>query len=191
MSIIHIYKKTGILAKPQQVKIIDLRQPEFIFYDYDFSDREISFFNLPYGIYEIDFPFKQVRPKQHVLPPLPAPEAHRPDPKSFKLVFETNPHKATVDFNKRMIIVDPGYLKKPKVCLTYTIGHEIGHKIYLNSKQSEANADLYAMYYMIDKGFNKSQIQDAIDWSLDKPTSDYRKNAMYDNLINIKSECDE
>lgn len=174
--IFKVFKPSGFIAKRERVTIFDLCRPniETPFYDFDFSERENindRRFNLPVGMYETENDLIHSYFKESNNFQIPEPEIFRPLPFSFPIIYESNPNKASIDFRKRVITIDPSFIEKPRYDLDFIISHEYGHFIY----RTEKFADLYSMKRMLKKGYNKSQIRTAINESLTKQSSNKRK----------------
>ena len=74
--------------------------------------------------------------------------------KRYEIIFGNNPAKCTIYYEDGVILFDNQFLSKP-LYLKYGIYyHELGHHFY----KTEDKADLYAVFKMLEKGFNPSQI---------------------------------
>jgi hypothetical protein len=173
-----LYKPSGFIAQRERVIIYDLESLlNTPFYDFDFTDRDdldSRRFNLPIGEYETENDLIQsyFKPSKHIN--LPPPEVKRELAFNYPIIYGVNKNKASIFFDKKIILIDSSFKNLPKYCYRFVINHEYGHSIY----KKEINADLYAMIRMLKEGFNKSQIRNAINMSLTKPHSIIRKKIM-------------
>ncbi len=176
----NIKSKKGYFA-PQEKIVIFREGCKIPFYMFDYSNRVNKFkrhFNLPKGTYTTENNIKKAPIKKQHINKLPKKEAHRNNAKKFQLIFAPNPNKATVNFTKKIIILDNKYKHGSFTNIVFILAHEFGHRYYTTEKY----ADLYAQNYMLKMGFNNSQIMEAIENILTMESSDYRKNYIYKKL---------
>lgn len=144
----------------------DLGNP---FYWHENKEGKIHF-NLPTGQYYSNVPIKkQLRFK---------PYGHKRNPKlpkgflrNIQVYSHPNPHKASISIQKEFIIADPKfYNHKYRPCKTFTIGHELFHKLYHCKTQKERDNKYYremiemkcdeaSRNFMLAHGWNPSQVR--------------------------------
>lgn len=110
-------------------------------------------FSLPIGVYNVTGIIEKTKPFKINLPNLPKIERLKKHG-SFNLSFDENPNKCTINYKNRTIIFDNKFKTYPSYVLFFILYHEYGHLLY----SSEFKADCAAVYIMLLKGFNKSQI---------------------------------
>lgn len=161
------YEVNGF-ASPGIVRIdkIDTKTGDvFPFYYRDKPQR----FNLPPGDY---ISHTEIRRLKNRLPnhirrvPRPEVNDYETAPGYYILVISPNPNKASINLKSGVITIDPE-LAKNEIIKNYVIEHELGHYYYRgNGQESERKCDMFAMKRMIDKGYNRSQIEAAIKSTL-------------------------
>jgi hypothetical protein len=153
---IKLSKITGFknITPEKPVIITDFRG--VIFYDTSPLKKQVSFFNMPEGIYNIveGNIIKLKKPVKIKLSKLPAPERNYPKPFDFNIVFGTNPNKCSIIWKKRTILFDNNLKNRTLPEIFFILYHEYGHQLY----HTEKYADLFSANTMKKKGFNDSQI---------------------------------
>lgn len=152
------------------------------FYDTNSVDGIVWEFNLPAGEYYLQRGkiSETVEPKKFELMDLPKPERYRnADPTTFKIVFAPNPHKCTIDWAGRQIIFDNAFKRAPLPITMFVLYHEHAHRYY----ETEEFCDRYAANVMLDKGYNPSQIAQAIMTLSQKQYP--RKEFLIDSLMSV------
>lgn len=161
--------------KNNKLEIYDERNN--LFYSSDFVKNFKGLFYLPKGIFKTSNRIvvsngKLTQPKVN----LPKPQFNRGHNFSeFEFKFGENKNKASIFHDKKLILIDNSFKKKPYYQLMFIIFHEFGH----NYSNSEHYADLYAVKRMLESGFNPSQIIHAIDLTLTDSKSIDRKLFIY------------
>lgn len=176
--ILRITKKTGFknLDPFTPVIITDMRELPFYSTENILPNYE---FNLPIGTYKLKQGkiIPQSNPVRFKLPILPPPERNKPAPVDFKLVINSNPHKAYIDWVNKVIAFNRDLLNKPLPHIYFILFHEYGHHLY----KSEHLADLFAVRKMLLRGFNPSQIGTSPIVTLSKKNF-FRKGFITDSL---------
>jgi len=158
-----------------------------IFYSDKFTDKissgERLDFNLPAGIYKYDGSFiKLANPVKTKSITLPMRERNIAQ-KRYNIEFGDNPNKCTIFYESGKILFDNSFRNKPLYIKYGIYYHELGHHWY----KTEAKADLFSAFKMLEKGFNPSQIWLVAMESLSsKPKSMDRKIKLIDSLTNNK-----
>lgn len=176
--------KSGFVALSGAVKILDDKLRPF--YYFDFSGKSNKSFNLPEGVfYVMEGEIKRLeKPLTYKIKKLPIHSyLGRKSPKNFKLIVAPNPNKASIDFAKGVITIDPVYKYKPRLILDYILAHEFGHRFY----SEQHYADHYAKYLMLKEGYNPSQIAFAIHFGISN-RSNYRKDYLLKQKVKIKTD---
>jgi hypothetical protein len=180
MRTFRVEKPTGYTAQ-NRVLIFDADgQP---FYRFETNKGTIKF-NLPKGSYmtasditELPRPhkyeFKRTRKREffNYTPPRIG---------DLKIEFADNPNKASVYPKKHLVVIDNSFKALPKYCIQYLLAHEVGHYHY----KTEEFCDEFAQELMLEKGFNKSQIEEAARRTLH--AGHYRHKNCLHNLQNAK-----
>lgn len=170
-----VYRKTGfdILSGP-----VIIHERDTLFFDTT-KIRGIKSFNLPKGEYKILRGKISVRnsPVFYEKLYLEPRERNRKLPTDFKIIFERNPHKCLIDWFKKVVIFDTSFKNRPRNELIFIYAHELAHAFF----KSEEEADKQAHNFMLDLGFNPSQI---IFVPFDTLENSKRKN----QLINLYNE---
>jgi hypothetical protein len=150
-------EKTGFMVLQKNVPVIIRDYRGMLFYSTESLLPRVSAFNLPAGNYfVVSGYFKPMNePVQYKKLKLPRPERVIPkDPRKFKIVFASNPHKCTIDFVNEQITFDYSFKEKTLPEIYFVLYHEFAHKYY----KTEKYCDALASNYMLEKGFNPSQI---------------------------------
>ena len=181
-----VTKKTGFKAITKDIIIFCNGLPFYV--KRNFLNRD---FNLPKGKYELkkgDI-VKLKRPLIYTLPKLAKRYNFVKSPKGFKVEFSHNPNKCTVDLNKKNIVFDKSFLNEPTFVLDFVQFHELGHFRYSGKGlKSEIDCDNFAIYCMLVRGYNPSQIRYASRFTLgNSKASRIRKKENYKQTKNIKS----
>lgn len=148
----------GVVQPTTPTKVIDHRG--IMFYTTEgFLNRDkiVPRFNLPPGTYTVVSGggvtlLNSPVPTPHIS--LPPPERNYPDPTKFDVLFQNNPNKCSIEWDKRRIVFDTSFRGRPLPILEFILAHEFGHSKY----KTEAFADLWAAKYLLDMGYNPSQI---------------------------------
>jgi hypothetical protein len=154
-----------------------------IFYDSTFTDHiakgEKLNFNLPAFEYRYDGSFiKLDSPVATKTINLPLPERNIPRGK-YDIIFGDNPSKCTILYDEKIILFDNSFKSEPLYIKYGIYFHELGHHWY----KSEDKADTFAVWKMLNKGFNPSQIMRlALEGLSDK--SDERRAKILSMLTN-------
>lgn len=147
-------KKSGFRILVNPIRILDFRKK--LFYDNSLVNNPKTF-NLPAGkYYLVKGSFVRLKnPVNYQLPSLPKRERmFYPNPYNFAVKFAKNPNKASIYWDKGVIVFDNAFKQKSLPELFFVLYHEYGHKLYTTEKF----ADLFAIREMLKKGFNPSQI---------------------------------
>ena len=155
-----VHKKSGFLIKHLPVIIND--ENGKVFYNTSDLYKNIQAFNLPKGNYSIikGTISPLVNPVSYTLKKLPMRERFlKPSCKNFKMTLGNNPHKVSILWDEKRILVDTDFFKTlNRAELAYILAHEQGHEKY----GTEKLADLFAMNQLLFDGYNPSQIGKAI-----------------------------
>lgn len=138
-------------------------------------------FSLPIGLYYVDGNIQRIKPFVRQLPVLPKIERLK-EQGDYEIIFAPNPNKCTINYLLKTITFDPVYKTYPKFVLFFILYHEFGHTIY----QTEEKADIAAVWIMLKRGYNKSQIGLAPYLTLSQPLSFSRKINVAKILKNLK-----
>ena len=165
-----INQKTGFLCGDPIIHILDNKAR--IFYHKE-NKNGILHFNLPPGEYFTKNELQPTTLRKYKLFKLQRPNAKYQIPDNLTVYFGENPNLCTVDHEQHTVFFDVMFMQMPQFCFDYALFHEIGHYLYTGKGQkSEIQADQYSYNKMIEKGYNPSQIQVAIEGVLSN-----RKNA--------------
>jgi hypothetical protein len=170
-------KKSGFKhASDKLFYIYDYRG--VLFYTNEFLKKKRCCFNLPEGQYFSETLFEKLhRPNKHININLP-PKQRDIKVDKFEIRFENNPNKATVYYDKGLIVFDNYYKTCPLPELFFTLYHEHGHLNYWTEKY----CDLFAAKKMLSEGYNISQIGKASIMMLSDRAKD-RKYYLVDKLL--------
>lgn len=175
----NLKEKTGFKCKGGAVLVNDTSGRPF----YHFKKNDPFTFNLPAGVYDIkgdieklaapiDYVFYSSRKREH--------NHELPEAGQLKILYATNPNKASIFPKKHVIILDKGFENAPKVIKDYLIFHEIGHYFY----KTEKFADEFAQEQLIKKGYPFSLIVKAAEKTLFNGHERHR--FCYENMKKIK-----
>lgn len=135
------------------------------------------YFNLPKGIYYTFCNIQKLsEPIKQALPILPKPEKKVPF-KKIRVKVGENKNKATINISTGEVLLDKNIFDAKKQVSTFILLHEIGHFFYY----SEEKCDLFAAYFMLKNGYNRTQIAHAIDAGLSS-RSDCRKKQLFNEI---------
>jgi hypothetical protein len=152
---LEIYKKTGFrnLFPHRPLIINDSRG--ILFYSTE-GLQPIEQFNLPAGTYSIvSGNIKELpNPIPVKLASMPMIERIMQKADNFKIIFDVNPNKCTIDWENETITFDDSFMSKTLPEIFFVLYHEMGHVFYV----TERYADLFAANLMRKKGYNDSQI---------------------------------
>jgi len=179
MKKIRVVKKTGFTSPDERIIIYDFRK--ILFYDTDWLNKKPKGFNLPKGIYYIN--------KSQILIPLKHPVIIKfiPNPKPerrilrighYQIKFANNPNKATIYYDKQLIVFDNSFKTVPLYVIMFLFFHELGHFKY----STEWKCDVFAVNKMLKRGYNISQIGLAPLVSL-SPRALYRQKLIIKSLL--------
>lgn len=174
---IEVNKPTGFIGN-NEVLIYDNKGRKF----YSFQTNGEFKFNLPVGVYFSNSQFRQAD-KMHTYEFQRSRKRENynyKEPEKVKVVFATNPNKASIFLKLHRIVIDPSFLKYPSYVVEYLISHEIGHYYYT----TEEFCDEFAQERMLKKGFNKSQIAECSSSTLG--LNNGRVHTCIQNLKNAK-----
>lgn len=180
-----VTKKTGYIVTDPSVPIIIRDNRGVLFYSTEPLVPKTKRFNMPaLGKFLVDSgKFRLANePVFYQLVRLPKRTAYRESPVNFRIKFSDNKNKATIDFLAREITFDTSVAELPLPYIYYLYYHEIAHQFFgtnkpLNSpeyKTCEKWCDVMASNYMLNKGFNPSQIKEAQKNTLSE-RNEYRK----------------
>lgn len=183
MKEIFLKKKSGFKVIQHPVKIYDARG--ILFYSTEDLKNKPEKINLPAGfkLYLRSGVLQKLKNSvnfSHLfVNQLPARERyHYRFPSNFPLIFQPTPHKAFIDWENKIILVDTQFLNRPIPDLQFILLHEHAHCFY----KSEKYADQYAAKQMLKQGFNPSQIAKAQVLSL-SDMQEHRKDYLTRILI--------
>lgn len=161
MEKIVVDKPTGFKGY-NDVLIFDNKGRKF----YSYQTKGEFKFNLPVGTYYTNskfekcrnmhtYDFKRTRRRENY---------NYKEPMKVKVIFATNPNKASIFLTLHKIVIDPSFLEAPypPFLVEYLIGHEIGHYYY----KTEEYCDEFSQERMLKRGYNKSQIAECSRTSL-------------------------
>lgn len=140
------------------------------FYWHTNKERSINF-NLPKGKYSTQNKItKQAKFKPYGNGKYPNTPAFRAFLKTLKIYCRTNPNKASISLQQRIIIVDPKFYNSVyKPLQAFTLGHEVFHYFYhskakwqkanrLIHQHIEKQCDKASANLMLAKGYNPTQV---------------------------------
>lgn len=167
-----VTKKTGFIVTDPSVPIIIRDNRGILFYSTEPLVPKTKRFNMPaLGKFIVDNgKFRRSDdPVFYQLVRLPKRTAYRESPVNFDIVFGENKNKATINFLTRQILFDSIIAELPLPYIFYLYYHEIAHQFFGTSKPigspeyntCEKWCDVLASNYMLNKGFNPSQIKEA------------------------------
>lgn len=173
-------KKTGFVVKDTTKPIIIRDNRGILFYTTEPLLPKVKCFNLPIGNYFVETGsfVAMEKPRKYKLASMPFPERRKKRPDDFKIIFEKNPNKCSVFWDRKTIVFDNSFKEKPLPQLFFVLYHEYGHHLY----NTERYADLYASNLMKVRGYNPSQIASAHMHSLGSAQYD-RKKYVTEKLI--------
>ena len=180
MQKLSIKNKTCFFSKSKDFVIYDSRG--VLFYSPTFVNKFGGYFTLPKGDYFVEGKIIQVKKKINdhrkiKLKPFERDLKH--DWGSFKILFELNPNKATINHKDKTITFDHSFKTQPLYIIFFVLFHEMGHNYY----ESEYGADMYAVKQMLKAGFTPSQVGMCPLVSL-SDRNNARKSHVINNLIN-------
>lgn len=175
-----VNKKSGFIVKDVYKPVVIRDERGILFYSTEDLLPRTKSFNLPCGTYFVDSGFfvsgDVVKYSLIKLPP--SERWFYPSIKNFDLQFVVNPSKCSIDWNRKIILMDHSFREKSWPIIDFILSHEIGHKFY----STEDFADLFAANRMIIKGYNPSQIGYAQMDSLSS-RNEGRKNLLFNKVI--------
>jgi len=155
MKIINNTEITGFLnIGNEPILIKDFRFIDF--YDTRQFLKRVEKFNLPAGKFYLltGNVIRMNKPVKYAEIKLPPIERKKRLPENFEIKFANNPNKCTIFWDMEKIIFDENLRNKPLYVLFQLLYHEFGHAFY----STEKYADLFALNYMLKRGFNPSQV---------------------------------
>lgn len=167
--ILKVDEKQGFKTSDKRIRIYDQEGNLFYFRDHD---RSFCVFNLPKGVYKTTNDLHRVPCRKYKLPQLPKRERNGkiPKRKDLSIIYTSNPHKASIYREKKLIIFDNEFKRLSIPQRIHAFFHELGHYYY----STEAYCDLFATREMLKIGFNPSQVYWSINGTLSDASS-YRK----------------
>jgi len=115
----------------------------------------------PIGYFKENFPILKKQKKNEI--------------KKTKVFITKNPNKASIDINRKFILIDKDFFYTNEVIRKAILYHELGHYYYYD----EDLCDFFAMQKMREEGFPKSLIAAAFNSVL---YSDFRKKHILQNI---------
>ena len=178
MVLINEYK-SGFTCSDPLILILDSNGKEF-YKKENTSKKGYIHFNLPAGKYHTQNNLHRVSFRKYDLPAIPKPN-HKKETKPFKIVFDENPNKCSINTKTGLVIFDNSFKDQPKYVIDFILWHEYAHYFYSGEGQkSEKNCDTYAQRQMLRQGYNPSQISIAIATTLsDNTLAMHRKNNIH------------
>lgn len=176
---ITVNKKTVFFTHDKPLNIYDERG--LLFYSSDFVKKFKGFFSLPRGVYYTNNRLQLSSMKINSYEKIQLPKIERDlkhDWDTFKIIFDDNPNKCSINHKTKTITYDNSFKKQPLYILYFILFHEMGHNYY----QSEIGADIFAVKKMLKEGFTPSQIGLSPLKSLSK-SSDFRKKIIIDTIL--------
>lgn len=157
--ILNVDKKTGFKNTNRSIPIIIKDHRGIMFYDGRYLKRPPKQFNLPPGKYEVvSGQFNEMMyPVEFKKLKLPKPNRNWDFPTDFEVIFKPLKDKAQINWDRKIITMDPSFKKLPLPTVFFILFHEYGHARYGGSIEDETSCDMFAHNMMIDKGFNPSQ----------------------------------
>lgn len=159
-----------------------------IFYDTRNLLKRVQMFNLPEGEYYIaqGKVKRMALPVNYELAPMPPKERNLSGNFSdFDMYFVNNPATGTVSPASREKFYDHGLKELPLPFMMFIDEHENGHKYY----ETETYCDRYAANKLLERGYNPSQISEAIIFTLSPDKAD-RKEAIVRTLLGANLQPD-
>jgi hypothetical protein len=191
-------QKTGFHNPDPLIPVVIVDERGIPFYETTHLERRPARFNLPPGSYRVlsgKF-YKMPAPVDYpLLPIMPPMRRMRKNPERFNIVFCDNPrHKCTVDWDDETIYFDHELEAMPLPNLIYILFHEYGHRYYgcnctkpltcPKCREAELQCDRYAQNRMLERGYNPSQIGEAILGTLSSKQRE-RKTAVVNSLYEV------
>lgn len=174
-------KKSGFTTSDKFIRINDSDGTPFYSFDRQVGHTE-TYFNLPKGVYTTTNDLKEVAPRNYKLPKFPPKERHYKISKDLRVIYAPNPHKASIIFDKALIVLDNSFKTLPRAQLVHAKLHELAHHYY----KTEKYCDLWAAREMLKVGYNPSQIAFAVLGTLsNKPDSLDRKEFVLQNCEQV------
>ena len=157
--------KTGFSCIDNQLLIFDKNKIPFYFRD---NNKTTFKFNLPVGTYYTENNLVKLnRPCFYTSPKLKPFYFNKTLPNRFKIVYENNPNKCSVDLTRGIIIFDNSFKNEPRFIKDFIKFHELGHYRYSGrGQESEKDCDNFSVHCMIKIGYNPSQINVASKYTL-------------------------
>lgn len=180
MPVLLVKGKTGFRnVSGQPILILDERGERF--YDTRQLLKRVQMFNLPEGTYYVALGdiARMSRPVNYELTPLPEKERHMFGSfENFDVHFVNNPATGTVVPAANEKFYDHALKELPLPYAMFIDEHENGHKYYI----TESYCDQYAVNKMLERGYNPSQISEAIVLTL-SPDKAARKEIIVESLL--------
>jgi hypothetical protein len=195
---LEVHQKTGFHNPDPSMPVVILDERGIPFYDSTLYENKPGMFNMPPGKYivmsgrlhEMNSPVEYP-----LLPVKPVHRRKRANPEMFPVEFVNNPqHRATIDWFDKKIYFDNSLAEMPMPNLIYVLFHEFGHRFYgcecsgrsrcPKCKEAEEQCDRYAQNRMLERGYNPSQIGEAILGTLSAKQYN-RKERVVDSTIAV------
>ena len=178
MQKIAIPKKTTFYTYVSPIIINDDRGKEFYFYQWDNDRFNYQLFNLPKGKYYSKYPIflSDVNLEFAKIPNEPPEKDDYLRIKKIYIKEGNNPHKASIYIYSykpfATIIYDKSLNEQPYYVKDFILAHELGHLYY----HTEEYCDRFARNLCLSLGYNPSQLNKAIEYSLNNftDTSNHR-----------------
>jgi hypothetical protein len=187
MPVLTVKGRTGFRnVSGNPILILDERGERF--YDTRQLLKRVQMFNLPEGKYYVaqgDIA-RMGKPIDYELTPMPEKERNLSgDFSNFNLNFVNNPATGTVVPAAKEKFYDHALKDLPLPYSMFIDAHENGHKFYVTEKY----CDRYAANKLLERGYNPSQIAEAIIMTL-SPDKAARKEEIVRALLNANIEPD-
>lgn len=174
---LNLDKKYGFLCYENRIRIYDAKGRIFYYYN---AKKLPHKFNLPKGTYFTKNKLKKIEPIKYkiILPK----KTYHPMPDKLKIIYAKNPNVASVRLSDGLIIFDNEFRDIPLPFKVFIFLHEIGHFYYPSDKseKTEMLCDYFAKNYMLNIGFNPSQINASISYFIKR--SPHRTKFIFDEL---------
>lgn len=153
-----VTKKTGFKITDPYKPVIIRDNRGVLFYSTESMLPRVECFNMPgFGTFFIETGYIEALEKPVDYPKVSLPflvKRFQADPQTFPIIWGINPNKCTIKWKEHEILLDTQFKEKPLPLTFFIIGHEYGHQYFAD----ERLCDRFSINYMLDMGFNKSQI---------------------------------
>lgn len=189
---LNVTRKTGFIVTDPSVAIIIRDNRGTLFYSTEPLVPKTKRFNMPaLGKFIVDSGKFRIanEPVFYPLVRMPKRTAYRESPINFSIKFGENKNKASINFLTREIEFDHSVAELPLPYIYYLYYHEIAHQFFgtnkpINSPEynmCEKWCDVMSSNYMLNKGFNPSQIKEAQRNTLSQ-RNEFRKDFLQQKL---------